>query len=168
MNAQRTRVMNALADGHWHTLAMLEQATGEPQASISARLREMEDVVGRRIKGSHQWEYRLTTAEPANADSAVSQRSNLERAMSELELHDALAAVASLSSCLKALATAESSAFVNMFSMEASLNQIRLHLKACLPHAKCPYCSGKGCKACNSRGWVPKWHYDHAMKDLSR
>jgi hypothetical protein len=38
---QLRRVYNAMADCRWRTLAQLEALTGDPQASISARLRDL-------------------------------------------------------------------------------------------------------------------------------
>jgi hypothetical protein len=37
---QAQRVFGAMSDGMWHTLAELSQRTGDPEASISARLRD--------------------------------------------------------------------------------------------------------------------------------
>jgi len=38
---QRLRVLKVMQDGEWHTLAEISQATGDPEASVSARLRDM-------------------------------------------------------------------------------------------------------------------------------
>jgi len=42
--AQRWRVWVAIVDGDWHTLAELGAATGDPEASVSARLRDFRKV----------------------------------------------------------------------------------------------------------------------------
>jgi hypothetical protein len=39
--AQAHRVFNVMRDGSWKSLAEIEAATGDPQASISARLRDL-------------------------------------------------------------------------------------------------------------------------------
>jgi hypothetical protein len=64
LNEQAQRVWNAMSDGEWHTLAEIAEATGDPEASVSARFRDF-----RKVKfGSHavpkqrigrQWMYRL-------------------------------------------------------------------------------------------------------------
>lgn len=41
LNAQTQRVFDALSDGQWHTLRGLSDATGDPEASVSARLRDL-------------------------------------------------------------------------------------------------------------------------------
>jgi hypothetical protein len=64
---QRERVMWLMRDGYWRTLAEIEAATGYPQASISARLRDFRKarfgshtVLRRRAaEGGGTWEYRL-------------------------------------------------------------------------------------------------------------
>lgn len=65
LNAQQRRVYEAVRDGAWWTLAELEARTGDPQASVSARLRDFrKDKFGgfrveRRRRGVGTWEYRL-------------------------------------------------------------------------------------------------------------
>lgn len=64
---QARRVWDALADGSWRTLAQLAAATGDPEASVSARLRDFRKkpwgghVVERRRAGAARgtYEYRL-------------------------------------------------------------------------------------------------------------
>jgi hypothetical protein len=41
LRAQLAAVRAAMSDGEWHTLADLEKLTGAPQASVSARLRDL-------------------------------------------------------------------------------------------------------------------------------
>lgn len=41
LNAQAQRVFSVMGHGGWHTLKEIEEATGDPQASISARLRDL-------------------------------------------------------------------------------------------------------------------------------
>ncbi len=68
LNAQLSRIRAALMDLAWHTLADLERRTGDPQASISARIRDLRKVkfggavVERRYVEAGLWEYRLTPA----------------------------------------------------------------------------------------------------------
>ena len=40
LNTQQAAVWAVFKDGQWHTLASLAAATGHPEASISARLRD--------------------------------------------------------------------------------------------------------------------------------
>jgi hypothetical protein len=59
LNAQTLRVWLALQTGHWYTLAELHLVTGDPEASISARLRDL-----RKAKfGAHRIERRRLEAE---------------------------------------------------------------------------------------------------------
>ncbi len=66
LSAQHTRVVHAMQDGAWRTLAEIEAKTGDPQASISARLRDLrkpqfgQHTVARRRRTQGQYEYRLT------------------------------------------------------------------------------------------------------------
>ena len=68
--AQHQRVLNVIKDKQWHTLGDIELLTGDPQASISARLRDFRkrrfgemDIQRRRAPGrgpvSGTFEYRL-------------------------------------------------------------------------------------------------------------
>ena len=62
---QRAAVRDFMAPGEWRTLAEIEDATGHPQASISARLRDFRrpkfggHTVERRLRSAATWEYRL-------------------------------------------------------------------------------------------------------------
>jgi hypothetical protein len=64
--AQRGRVMDAMKPDSWFSLAELSDATGDPEASISARLRDFRKerfgghTVDRRRRSTGTWEYRLT------------------------------------------------------------------------------------------------------------
>ena len=66
LSAQHTRVVHAMQDGQWRTLAEIEAKTGAPQASISARLRDLRKPqfgahkVERRRRTQGQYEYRVT------------------------------------------------------------------------------------------------------------
>lgn len=44
LNAQTLRVWQVVKDGAWRTLAEISAATGDPEASISARLRDLRKV----------------------------------------------------------------------------------------------------------------------------
>jgi hypothetical protein len=69
---QRKAIFNLMRLGNWYTLAALEEITGYPQASISARLRDFRKAkhgshtVDRRrlFEASGVWEYRLTLRGP--------------------------------------------------------------------------------------------------------
>jgi len=60
---QRERVLNLMLDRDWMTLREIEDGTGDPQGSISARLRclraEGFEVLSRRRNGAGTWEYRV-------------------------------------------------------------------------------------------------------------
>lgn len=58
---QYLRVRNLMIDGAWRTLAKISEITGDPQASVSARLRQMRSAgykVDRRYVSRGIWEYR--------------------------------------------------------------------------------------------------------------
>jgi len=66
LNAQTRRVYSAMADGCWRTLAEISTETGDPEASVSARLRDLRKsrfggyCVERRRRGDGGlFEYRL-------------------------------------------------------------------------------------------------------------
>lgn len=68
LNAQTQRVYDRLIDCQWHTLRELSSLTGDPEASVSARIRDLRKkrfgayTVERRRTGgkSGVWEYRLS------------------------------------------------------------------------------------------------------------
>ena len=65
LGAQLTRVADALSNGQWWTLAQLHRQTGDPEASISARLRDLRKgrFGGYRVRaecmGRGTWRYRM-------------------------------------------------------------------------------------------------------------
>jgi len=68
LNKQLRRVFEVVRDGHWRTLRELEEITEDPQASISARLRDLRKTkfggltIERRRRGEATrglFEYRL-------------------------------------------------------------------------------------------------------------
>ena len=65
LNAQTQRVFNALADGSWWTLARIAELTRSPEASISARIRDLRKprfgahTIERRHVAAGLWQYRL-------------------------------------------------------------------------------------------------------------
>ena len=65
LNKQARAVWNLMRDGIWRTLAEISNATREPEASISARLRDFRKPkfgghqVWRRRRTEGAWEYRL-------------------------------------------------------------------------------------------------------------
>lgn len=68
LTGQILRVFECMKDGQWRTLAEIERATGDPQASISAQLRHLRKprwnshVVEKRNRGDREhglYEYRL-------------------------------------------------------------------------------------------------------------
>jgi len=62
---QIKRIYTLMIDGQWRTLAEIETATGDPQASISAQLRNLRKhdfgyhTVAKRRRSESQWEYRV-------------------------------------------------------------------------------------------------------------
>lgn len=72
LGAQARRVWDALEGGAWWTLAGLAEVTGDPEASISARLRDFRKgqwgshrVVAERLGVRGLWRYRLAVTPPA-------------------------------------------------------------------------------------------------------
>jgi len=66
LGEQMCRVLEACLDGGWHTLADLSQKTGDPESSVSARLRDVRKKWGKdameskRLKeGKGTWIYRV-------------------------------------------------------------------------------------------------------------
>lgn len=65
LGKQMLRVLAVLRDGEWHTLPEIAQQTGDPEASISARIRDnrKEKFGGRVVEREHVkdglWRYRL-------------------------------------------------------------------------------------------------------------
>ena len=70
LGAQLVRVMDALSDGGWWTLSALHARTGDPEASISARLRDLRKgkfggyTVTAENLGRGTWRYRLERKDP--------------------------------------------------------------------------------------------------------
>lgn len=71
ISGQRKRVLDLMQDGLWRTLGEISLATGDPQASVSARLRDFRKErfgalnVERRRRGEPMcglWEYRIAIA----------------------------------------------------------------------------------------------------------
>ena len=65
LNAQHKRVYWAMADNQWHSLSSIAEVTNDPEASISARLRDFRKkkfgrhIVLRRHVERGLWIYRL-------------------------------------------------------------------------------------------------------------
>jgi len=71
LGAQMSRVLTVMRDGEWRTLAELSRAAEAPEASVSARLRDLRKArfgawtIARRRRGEPArglWEYRLEAA----------------------------------------------------------------------------------------------------------
>jgi len=70
---QHNRVFALMKDGKWRTLAEISLITGDPEASISARLRDFSKPQFKSIYGAYakerryfrrgQWRYRLVTGQ---------------------------------------------------------------------------------------------------------
>jgi hypothetical protein len=72
LSGQTRRVFGAMRDGQWRTLGEIESITGDPQASVSARLRDLRKdrfgghEVNRRRRGAAErglFEYQLVASE---------------------------------------------------------------------------------------------------------
>lgn len=66
LNKQQKLVFAALSKGTWLTLAEIHAITRAPEASASARIRDLRGMFGLRIdkrrRSQSQWEYRLDPA----------------------------------------------------------------------------------------------------------
>lgn len=70
LRAQLNRVREVMSDEEWRTLGMIAALTGDPEASVSARLRDLRKpqhgsrTVERRYLARGLWEYRLLRVGP--------------------------------------------------------------------------------------------------------
>lgn len=70
LTGQLRRIWDLMADGRWRTLPAISEATGAPEASISAQLRHLRKprfgahTVEKRRLPSALYEYRLKPAKP--------------------------------------------------------------------------------------------------------
>lgn len=64
LSRQAQRVAQFMERGNWVTLSEIAEATGDPEASVSARLRDMRKIgltVEREYVSQGLWRYRLKT-----------------------------------------------------------------------------------------------------------
>jgi hypothetical protein len=67
--SQLRRVRDLMSDGRWHTLSGMSHALGDPESSISARIRDLRKrkfggyTVERQYAGDGLWEYRILARE---------------------------------------------------------------------------------------------------------
>lgn len=59
-------------------------------------------------------------------------------------------------------------AALNPSSFEAECENVYRALRALKPYAVCPYCAGRGCKACLKRGWIGEFDYKAAPKEMRK
>lgn len=65
LNKQAQDVFNVMADGRWHTLSDISGKTNHPEASVSARLRDLRKpkfggfTVERQALSKGLWQYRM-------------------------------------------------------------------------------------------------------------
>lgn len=65
LRAQLHRVLNVLGDHEWHTLAGIAAMTGDPESSVSARIRDLRKdkfggyLVERQYVSKGLWQYRI-------------------------------------------------------------------------------------------------------------
>ena len=78
LTGQLLRIFALMKDSRWRTLAEIEAATGDPQASISAQVRHLRKprfgahrVAKRRRGAGGTWEYKLTAKEKSCACAAT-------------------------------------------------------------------------------------------------
>jgi hypothetical protein len=77
LNRQAHAVFRVMADGRWHTLHDLSVAAGAPEASCSARLRDLRKPrfgrhrVERDYLGDGLWQYRLLLPVPGPGQQSV-------------------------------------------------------------------------------------------------
>lgn len=70
LGRQLEAVRSLMLDGRWRSLAEIAEATGSPEASVSARLRDLRKPrngafsVDRRRRTAGQWEYRVRVEGP--------------------------------------------------------------------------------------------------------
>jgi len=66
LGAQFLRVLNVVTDGQWRTLKEISAATGDPEASVSARMRDIDGWKGWTKQSKHLgnglWAYRFVRA----------------------------------------------------------------------------------------------------------
>jgi hypothetical protein len=83
LGRQIRRVASAMSDGAWRTLSEIEAITGDPQASISAQLRNLRKArhgtssIERRRRGDRRdglFEYRLELSPAAKAAMNVTSK----------------------------------------------------------------------------------------------
>ncbi len=82
LNEQTIRIYRLMNDSLWRTLAEISAETGDPEASVSARLRDLRKpdfgafVVNRRRRtpSSGLWEYRLQPPGSAAATTAATKK----------------------------------------------------------------------------------------------
>lgn len=76
LTGQLRRIWDVMRDGSWHTLHEVAEATGDPEASISAQLRHLrkprfgQHTIERRTRGVREsglYEYRLVVMVEAHA-----------------------------------------------------------------------------------------------------
>ena len=77
LGAQAMRVWHVLLDEQWHTLSELSRRTGDPEASVSARIRDLRKAkfggheVERDFVSRGLWRYRLVRADVGEATTDV-------------------------------------------------------------------------------------------------
>ena len=73
----RQTMLEATAEKEWLTLVAIEFRTGDPQASVSARLRDLRKLgfkVFRRRRTEGQWEYRIWALADYNRLMAIKRK----------------------------------------------------------------------------------------------
>lgn len=77
LGEQMKRVFNAMTDGEWHTLGQLSETAFAPEASVSARIRDLRKerfghhIVESRFITKGLWKYRLVIEEHIEEAHAV-------------------------------------------------------------------------------------------------
>lgn len=57
---------------------------------------------------------------------------------------------------------------LNPSDWKATCENVHRQLRAIRPYAVCPYCRGKGCRACHARGFVGEFSYNAAPSEMKK
>ena len=57
---------------------------------------------------------------------------------------------------------------LNPSQWKAECENLYRTLRALRPHAVCPYCNGRGCRACLSRGWIGEFVYEAVPQETKK
>ena len=139
-----------VADGRKKTVVPQSQTQGRPGASAS----EDDDIPMGVPPGKKAEEPQddLGAELPAKCRPDFARRDEVQSLMTQISEIKTLA--------LKAHKAKDPLfADLNPSAFQAECENVYRSLRALKPYATCPYCGGKGCRACLSRGWVGEFVY---------